>query len=274
MNLWQAAGMWSDAPSPDLRLSRRRWLAWGAAVPMLPACVVPPSHEPDAAPATRTAGASLNGSPWSRAHQLPTGLGPWIHRTFPNRQPVRYEPVPDWHGRPALKATAAGANSLIHLEVRRPVAPGTRWAFGWWAQALNPQADITDPQRNDVVLRWTLSFDGDRATFTRRDHTLSELALLMTGEPLPHATLMYVWDPRHPVGSVLPHPHTSRIRHLVVQSGEGGLGRWNEHERDLHADFQAAFGERPGSLLGVGAFTNSNNTAHRSEGWYGPVALG
>lgn len=256
---------------PHSEIDRRRWLAWTAALPLLPACISPahmPTDEASAHP-----GADLNDSAWARAHRLPSIASRWQHRTFPNRQPVRYEPVADWHGRPALRATAQRANSLVHLPLRHPIRPRTHWAFSWWASSLNPQTDITDPSRNDVTLRWTLTFDGDRAAFSRRDHMLSELALLMTGEPLPHATLMYVWDPIHPVGSILPHPHTERIRHLVVQSGTDGLQRWQHHERDLFSDFQTTFGESPGALLGIGAFTNSNNTGHPTQAWYGPVAL-
>lgn len=186
---------------------------------------------------------------------------------------MTYQGMDDWRGRPALHASGAGANSLVRV----PFLPGVRepgvLAFSWWTDALNTRADVRDTRHNDVCLRWVLSFDGDRSVFTARDRAMSELALLLTGEPLPHATLMYIWDAHLPAGSVLPHPNTSRIRFVVVQSGADGLGRWSEHRRHVADDFARAFDEPRGALQALAAFTNSNNTGHPTQAWYGPVTL-
>jgi hypothetical protein len=84
---------------------------------------------------------------------------------------------------------------------------------------------------------------------------------------------MYVWDNRYPVGSVIPNPHTQRIRQLVIDSGPQGLNRWRDHERDIEADFRAAFGEAPGRRTAVGVMTDANNTGETVNAWYGPVSL-
>ncbi|MCU0957582.1 MAG: DUF3047 domain-containing protein, partial [Hydrogenophaga sp.] len=93
------------------------------------------------------------------------------------------------------------------------------------------------------------------------------------GEPLPYATLIYVWDNRYPVGTVIPNPHTSRIRHLVIESGPERLGRWVDIERDVEADYRQVFGESPGALLSIGVMTDSNNTGASAQAWFGPVSL-
>jgi len=84
---------------------------------------------------------------------------------------------------------------------------------------------------------------------------------------------MYVWDNRYPVGTVIENPHTRRIRKLVVQNGPGQLGRWVEHERDVRADYLAAFERPAGPLTAVGLMTDANNLATRAEAWYGPLTL-
>ena len=146
--------------------------------------------------------------------------------------------------------------------------------FSWFVPALIEQADLKNRDVDDAVARIILTFDGAREqAFSSRDHMLSELARLVTGEPLPYATLMYVWDNRYPIGTIIPNPHTTRIRQLVVESGPGRLGQWVDIERDVQADFRRVFGESPGALLSIGIMTDSNNTGTETEAWFGPVSL-
>jgi hypothetical protein len=84
---------------------------------------------------------------------------------------------------------------------------------------------------------------------------------------------MYVWSPTHPAGTVLINPRSDRIRKLVVESGTDRLGRWNDHERDVQADFMLAFGEAPGPLMAVALMSDTDNTASRLEAWFGALRL-
>lgn len=177
-------------------------------------------------------------------------------------------------GRPAVHALSEAGNSTLRL----PLAPvrdvsAMRLAFSWFVPALNEAADLRDDDIDDAVVRVVLTFDGDRSRLSTRDHLLSEQSQLITGLPLPYATLMYVWDNRYPVGTVIPNPHTQRIRQLVIESGPDGLNRWRDHERDIEADFRAAFGEAPGRLTALGVMNDANNTGQTVNAWYGPVSL-
>jgi len=100
-----------------------------------------------------------------------------------------------------------------------------------------------------------------------------ELAQALSGEAPPYATLMYVWDAKAPIDTVIVNPRTDRIRKIVVDSGPTELKRWREHRRDVAADFRRAFGEEPGPLLALAVMTDSDNTRSRSRAWYGPVTL-
>jgi hypothetical protein len=90
---------------------------------------------------------------------------------------------------------------------------------------------------------------------------------------MPYATLMYVWCNQRAPGTVVRHARTGRIRKLVVQGGTGGLGEWLEYERDIRADYERVFGEKPGALVGIGIMTDSDNTRSSARAWYGPVQL-
>ncbi len=136
-----------------------------------------------------------------------------------------------------------------------------------------PAADLARRDKADAVVRVVLSFEGDRSRLTARDHMLSELVQLMTGEPLPYATLMYVWCPTRETGSVITNPRTDRIRKLVVESGPARLNQWLDYERDIRTDYRKVFGEEPGKLVGVAIMTDSDNTQSQARVWYGPVEL-
>ena len=128
-------------------------------------------------------------------------------------------------------------------------------------------------EADDSPVRVVLAFDGDRSRFSMKNSMLSELMLTVTGEPLPYATLMYVWCNTRPAGSVIINPRTDRIRKLVVESGSNRLSRWLDYERNIRADFEQAFGEPPGDLVGIGIMTDSDNTGSVTRAWYGQLDL-
>jgi hypothetical protein len=45
------------------------------------------------------------------------------------------------------------------------------------------------------------------------------------------------------------------------------------YERDIKKDYQNAFGEPPGALIGVGLMTDSDNTQSHIHSWYGAIQL-
>lgn len=219
---------------------------------------------------------AYDASAWARSSSIQeaTAAAGWVHKTFGDRKPAQYQPALQ-AGRPAIHAHSAGGNSSLRRVVALPAGKTPdRLRFSWFVPRLNAEADLRDRDIDDAVARIILSFDGDRAArFTVRDHMLSELAQLITGEPLPFATLMYVWDNRYPVGTVIPNPHSDRIRQLVVETGPARLGQWVDMERDVQADFQHAFGEAPGTLHSLGLMSDTNNTGATVDAWYGPITL-
>ena len=136
-----------------------------------------------------------------------------------------------------------------------------------------PNASVADIDREDAVARVIFGFTGDIDKLPLRTRMKFELAQALTGETPPYATLMYVWDTRLPVGTVVINPRSDRIRKIVVDSGPAELRRWREHRRDLAADFRLAFGEEPGALTSMAVMTDSDNVRGSAHTWYGPVEL-
>lgn len=197
----------------------------------------------------------------------------WEHVRLPGKTPTVYTPV-RLDERDVLEVQAASSASLMRRKLDLSPQDLRQLRFSWKVPALMPAADLAQRETADAVVRVLLSFDGDRSKLSARDHVLSELVLLMTGEPLPYATLMYVWCPRREPGSVIINPRTDRIRNLVVESGPARLNQWLDYERDVRTDYRKVFGEEPGRLIGIAIMTDSDNTGSHARAWYGPVELG
>ena len=149
---------------------------------------------------------------------------------------------------------------MLRKTVRVEAADLGQVSFSWKVPALIAGADMMQVHTDDSPVRLVLAFEGDRSKFSVKNAMLSELALTLTGEPLPYATLMYVWGTDRAPGSIIEGHRTDRIRKLVLESGPQQLGRWIDYERDIKADFEKAFGEAPGALVGIGIMTDTDNT--------------
>ena len=196
----------------------------------------------------------------------------WEHRSFPGKKSTLYLAT-RVDGREAIQSESISAASMLRQQVRLEPAELGKLRFSWQVPELIVGADMRQRDSDDSPVRVILAFEGDRARFSEKNAMLSELSMLLTGEPLPFATLIYVWGNVSEPGSVIINPRTDRIRKLVLESGPGQLGRWLDYERDISADYQQAFGEAPGALVGIGLMTDSDNTRQRTVAWYGPMTL-
>lgn len=145
--------------------------------------------------------------------------------------------------------------------------------FSWKLPSLIEYADMSIREFDDSPVRVVLAFEGDRSKFSDKNAMLSELAHVLSGEPLPYATLMYVWCNDCKPEEIIMNPHTDRIRKLPLESGPGKLNRWMDYERSVRADFVKAFGEEPGLLTSISIMTDTDNTKSMAHAWYGPVSL-
>ncbi|MFO0523724.1 MAG: DUF3047 domain-containing protein, partial [bacterium] len=100
-----------------------------------------------------------------------------------------------------------------------------------------------------------------------------ETARMLTGQPIPFATLMYVWENRQPPGTVIPHAVLGQVKMVVAGAGPDRLGQWKPFARNYVEDYQRAFGQAPGRLVGIGVLTDTDNTRSAVEAFYGDIEL-
>ena len=203
---------------------------------------------------------------------LPRGWQPWILNRA--KTPTTYELVTDAAtGRVVLRAVAE--RSASGLKQRLDVHPAERpvVAWRWRVVDLISAADNQDRYSEDAPARLMLFFDGDRSQLPIKEQMLMETAHLLTGQELPFATLMYVWENRFQPETVLRNTFTDQVKMIVVGTGRDRIGTWKTFQRNYVDDYRRAFGHDPGRLVGIGIMTDTDNTGESVEAFYGDIVL-
>ena len=196
----------------------------------------------------------------------------WQHYQLPGKSPTDFT-FTRIDERQCVAALADSSASLLRHRMRVESGHLGTVKFSWKVAQLIDTANMAMRETDDSPVRVILTFAGDRSRFSMKNSMLSELSMTLTGEPLPYATLMYVWCNTCAPDSVIINPRTDRIRKMVVESGSSGLRRWRDYERNIRSDFERAFQEAPGDLVGIAIMTDTDNTRTRAQAWYGQLQL-
>ena len=151
----------------------------------------PPENTATLAPAL-----DVSGTPWaalsvdaSQADSQSEALAWGISRVL-GKQPTRYRHV-QHEGRDAVLAVADASGSILrHRFCLEPSSLG-RVSSSWNVPDAASGANASMPKLDDVPVRVVLAFEGDSTRFSMKNVLISELSQLLTGEPLPYATLIY-----------------------------------------------------------------------------------
>jgi hypothetical protein len=203
---------------------------------------------------------------------VPRGWDTWLFG--PTKPATQYMTIQD----PLAKQVVVHAHAvrsasalLLPLDPKAPQPLRVSWS--WRALGLIEGADVSEAAREDSPVRLLLGFDGDHSKLSFHDQMFAERVKLVSGQEMPYAILMYVWANHQPVETIVPNPHTGRIRMLVIESGAAHIGSWQSYSRDIAADFRRAYGEDPGPLVMVGIMTDTDNTGTIVDSDYGDIEL-
>ena len=201
---------------------------------------------------------------------MPTGWAPLLITR--SKKLTQHELVAE-QGKTVLHAHAVSAASgLMHqVSIDPQQRPWLSWR--WKVASLIASANNTQSATEDSPARIVLAFDGDKDALSFSDKFMLKTAKFMSGQDLPFATLMYIWENQAPVGTVIANSRASRVKMVVAASGTGGVGQWQDYSRNIVDDYERAFGEKPGRLIGVGILTDTDNTGATVEAWYGDIRL-
>lgn len=174
--------------------------------------------------------------------------------------------VVDLDGRRALRVEADRSyGNLVH-SLSGSAAP-LQLSWQWRVDQALAAADLNTKAGDDAAVKVCVFFDLalDKIPFGERQ--LLRMARARTSEPLPGATLCYVWDTRAPVDTAIRNAYTRRVRYLVLQSGPAHLGQWRAERRDVAADFIRLFGTESAQMppvVGIAVGADADNTDGRS----------
>ena len=179
----------------------------------------------------------------------------------------------DESGRTVVKAHANNsASGLVHaLKVNAKTFPLLTWR--WKVTDLIAGADNSQKHTEDSPVRVVVTFAGDTDKLPMADRLFSDNVKLLTGQDMPYATLMYIWENRAPVGTIIPNRHTTRVRMLVAESGREKVGMWQEVTRNVYEDYKRVFGEEPGRITAIGIMTDTDNTGANVHAYYGDIVF-
>jgi hypothetical protein len=139
-----------------------------------------------------------------------------------------FHPAADPSGAPALDCEVTGDVGILQRDAAFPLRPGTEIAWRWRVDAL--------------------------PGLVREDSVPSHDYLSLAVEFANGLDLTYYWSKELPVGAAYWCPLANwkqREFHVVVRSGDAGLGTWHDERRDLHADALEYFGAHPGDIVRV-----------------------
>ncbi|MDT7836231.1 DUF3047 domain-containing protein [Aquabacterium sp. OR-4] len=149
-------------------------------------------------------------------------------------------------------------------------------SWRWRLDEANAQADLRRKDGDDSALKVCAFFDEPLSAVPFVERQLLRMARGLSSEPLPAATVCYVWDSRLAPGTTLVNAFTRRVRLIVLRGPESPLHRWHTEQRDIVADYMRLFGDETDSappLMGVGLGGDADNTHGRSLGHLADLSL-
>jgi hypothetical protein len=136
--------------------------------------------------------------------------------------------VPHAHQRHAIVCYTHADAAILHKGVPLPFTPDTRLRWSWKMDILPSRSREDELQTHDY-LSLAVEFDNGQ-------------------------DLTYFWSAELPpeTGFRCPIPTwQGRETHVVVRSGQAGLGQWVAEERNLYADYTRWVGEPPARIVRV-----------------------
>lgn len=197
----------------------------------------------------------------------------WEPLEFPKiEQHSRYQLVTEEGQQVVRSDTNGGASGLI---ARMALDPGESLSLRWRWKVSNvfEQGDAREKSGDDYPARIYVAFEfqPDKAGFFER--AKRKAVEVLFGETLPGNALNYIWANKLPAGEMVPNPYTDRTVMIATQSGSAQAGTWVTVERDIVADYRAAFGENPPPLVGIAIMSDSDNTGEQATAWYGDITI-
>lgn len=210
-------------------------------------------------------------TPFSTAEAGATLPPPWRLATLAGiGNPTRYSLAKD-NDVVVLRADAqASMASVVHaLRLDPKQYPIVSWR--WKISNVLRTADMRLKSGDDFPARIYVLFDYDTRKLPFMQRVKLAIARQRYGADVPAAALCYVWDGKAAPGTTGWSTYTDRVRMIVVESGAGNVNAWRDAERNIVADYRAAFGEDPPAVSAVAIVSDTDNTGESVTAMFGDI---
>lgn len=198
--------------------------------------------------------------------------------------PAGWKPYSTTPGKPAATVTLVRDDdtTVLHIDADQRSAaiahtldlPGdTQLSWRWKVDHSVARADLSKKCGDDYAARLYVFFDLPASDLSLGERFKLGMAKHFSDQPLPRAALCYVWDNRHAIGAIAPNAYYGAVKMVVLQSGNGKAGQWQNEQRDLAADFRAAFGHEAPKITGIAVASDTDNTHSHAQAWFGVLQL-
>jgi len=131
-------------------------------------------------------------------------------------------------GSACIHCHTAGSTGILQKDVDMPLCEDSELSWRWCVQQLpSPLREDTVPSHDYLSI--AVEFDNGR-------------------------DITYYWSSTLPVGTGYDCPLPNwqgKVSHVVIRSGERGLGEWQAERRNLYSDYQQYMGKPPGRTVRV-----------------------
>jgi hypothetical protein len=153
----------------------------------------------------------------------------------------------------AIRFEATGEAAFFWRELESRLDPGAgRLAWSWRVDRPVAGADLRVRELDDSPARLFVVF-GTRGIFSRP------------------RIIFYTWGNREAPGAHWSSPVDARMHIMVLQDHATATGAWIAEDRDLLADYRAAFGRDPEPVSAIGFMIDTDDTGQTAVGLLGPV---
>lgn len=190
---------------------------------------------------------------------------PWkVERLDEGVAPTHYG-LRRWDGVDAVEAQADKSMALLLRPLTIDLRKTPILCWQWRIDAPVGSADMNRKSGDDYAARVYLTYAIPPDQLSLATRAKLRIARSIYGNQVPDAAVNYVWDNRHPVGTVQDNAYTDRSRMFVLRSGSGRAGAWVHEQRNVLEDFQRAFGALDGRLSGLAIASDTDNTGEEAH---------
>lgn len=173
----------------------------------------------------------------------------------------------------AIKTSASNSVGFLYSKASDMAGSGRFLTWRWRVVIAPPPTDLAMKGMDDRPLAvhvWFEDEDGSGSDWGLK----ARLGAWLYNQPLPGKMLTYVWGGTAERGVKLKNPYRETAGHIIVlRSGSSAPGKWFDETVDVTADFEAAFGYRPGMPAYIAISADTDDKGGNSMGTVTNIAF-